>query len=247
MTYCVAMRLEAGLLFASDSRTNAGVDHIATFRKMHVFEIPGERLIVLLSAGNLATTQSVISLLRQRLDHEAANLHDVANLYEAAALVGNTVKEVVARDASSATLGQGVDFGGNFIVGGQIRGEPTRLFHIYPQGNFIEACDDTPYFQIGESKYGKPIIDRVVTRATPLAEAAKCTLISFDSTIRSNLSVGLPIDMLLYQADSFAPAEAHRIERDDPYFNKLRKAWGEGLRRVFGKLPDADWFDQAGR
>ncbi|SFZ76695.1 proteasome-type protease [Chitinimonas taiwanensis] len=242
MTYCVAMRLEAGLLFASDSRTNAGVDHIATYRKMHVFELPGERLIVLLSAGNLATTQSVISLLRQRLAHEVANLHNVANLYEAAVLVGNTVKEVVARDSSSATLGQGVDFGGNFIVGGQIRGESTRLFHVYPQGNFIEAGEDTPYFQIGESKYGKPIIDRVIARDTSLHDAAKCTLISFDSTIRSNLSVGLPIDMLLYPADSFAPAEPHRIDADDPYFNKLRRGWGEGLRRVFAKLPDAEWF-----
>jgi len=243
MTYCVAMRLDTGLLFASDSRTNAGVDHIATFRKMHVFEQPGKRLIVLLSAGNLATTQSVVSLLRQRLDDDAVNLHNVATLYDAAALVGATVKEVVARYASEGTLGQGVDFGANFIVGGQIRGEATRLFQVYPQGNFIETCEDTPYFQIGESKYGKPIIDRVVRSDTPLPEAAKCTLISFDSTIRSNLSVGLPIDMLLYGADTFAPAAPHRIDGDDPYFNKLRRGWGEGLRRVFAKLPDADWFE----
>ncbi|WP_331982623.1 proteasome-type protease [Chitinimonas sp.] len=236
------MRLKAGLLFASDSRTNAGVDHIATFRKMHLFELPGQRLIVLLSAGNLATTQSVVSLLRQRLDFDAVNLHNVSTLYDAATLVGNTVKEVVARDAGTATQSQGVDFGANFLVGGQIRGEGPRLFHIYPQGNFIEAGIDTPYFQIGESKYGKPIIDRVVDHDTSLAEAAKCTLISFDSTIRSNLSVGLPIDMLMYERDSFTRAAPHRIDADDPYFNKLRKEWGSGLRRVFGKLPDADWF-----
>ena len=242
MTYCVAMRLDAGLLFASDSRTNAGVDHIATFRKMSVFEADGERLIVLLSAGNLATTQSVVSLLRQRLEHEGEHLLNRKSMYDVAELVGRTVKEIVARDANSQSLGQGVDFGGNFIVGGQIRGEEPRLFHVYAQGNFIEACEDTPYFQIGESKYGKPIIDRVINTGTSLKEAAKCTLISFDSTIRSNLSVGLPIDMLLYRANSFAPAAPHRVTADDPYFNKLRRGWGEGLRRVFAKLPDEDWF-----
>jgi len=243
MTYCVAMRLDAGLLFASDSRTNAGVDHIATFRKMSIFERPGERLIVLLSAGNLATTQSVVSLLRQRLEHhEEKHLLNCESMYDVAELVGRTVKEIVKRDANAESEGQGVDFGGSFIVGGQIKGEAPRLFHVYSQGNFIEASDDTPYFQIGESKYGKPIIDRVVRRDTSLKEAAKCTLISFDSTIRSNLSVGLPIDMLLHRADSFAPADPHRITGDDPYFNKLRRGWGEGLRKVFEKLPDEDWF-----
>ncbi|MDM4768342.1 proteasome-type protease [Pelomonas sp. SE-A7] len=244
MTYCVAMRLQAGLLFASDSRTNAGVDHIATFRKMSVFEQPGERLIVLLSAGNLATTQSVISLLTQRLKGKEEHLFNRPTMYDVAELVGRTVKEVVARDADAQTLGQGVDFGGNFIVGGQIQGEAPRLFHVYAQGNFIEACEDTPYFQIGESKYGKPIIDRVIKPQTSLKEAAKCTLISFDSTIRSNLSVGLPIDMLLYKTDSFAPADPHRITADDPYFNKLRRGWGEGLRKTFEKLPDEDWFNK---
>jgi putative proteasome-type protease len=242
MTYCVAMRLKAGLLFASDSRTNAGVDHIATFRKMNVFELPGERLIVILNAGNLATTQSVLSLLRQRLTHDGASLHNVSSMYEAAELVGRTLKEIVARDANDATLGQGVDFGANFLVGGQIRGEGPRLFHVYPQGNFIEATEDTPYFQIGEAKYGKPIIDRVIRYNSTLSEATKCTLISFDSTIRSNLSVGLPLDVLIYRADSFAPAAPHRVTGDDPYFSKLRRGWGEGLRKVFAKLPDEDWF-----
>lgn len=242
MTYCVAMRLQAGLLFASDSRTNAGVDHIATFRKMSIFEQAGERLVVLLSAGNLGTTQSVISLLRQRLDQEGDHLNNCSSMYDVAELVGRTVKEIVARDADAKSMEQGVDFGGSFIVGGQIRGEAQRLFHVYAQGNFIEACEDTPYFQIGESKYGKPIIDRVVRHDTSLSQAAKCTLISFDSTIRSNLSVGLPIDMLLYRADSFAPAEPQRVAADDPYFNKLRRGWGEGLKKVFAKLPDEEWF-----
>lgn len=240
------MRLRAGLLFASDSRTNAGVDHIATFRKMALFEQPGERLIVLLNAGNLATTQSVVSLLRLRSQPQhggSQHLMGVASLYDAAELVGQTLKEVVARDTSNGgTLSQGVDFGANFLVGGQIRGERPRLFHVYPQGNFIESTEDTPYLQIGESKYGKPILDRVVNFDSSLNEAAKCTLISFDSTIRSNLSVGLPLDMLLYKADSFAPADPHRITAEDPYFNRLRQGWGSGLKRVFAKLPDEDWF-----
>jgi len=242
MTYCIAMRLDAGLLFASDSRTNAGVDHIATFRKMSVFEAADERLVVLLSAGNLATTQSVVSLLRQRIGGEAEHLLSCKSMYDVAELVGRTVKEIFARDSASETLGQGVDFGGSFIVGGQIKGEPTRLFRVYAQGNFIEAGDDTPYFQIGESKYGKPIIDRVIRTDTSLKEAAKCTLISFDSTIRSNLSVGLPIDMLLYRTGSFAPADPHRITVDDPYYNKLCRGWGDGLKRTFARLPDEDWF-----
>jgi putative proteasome-type protease len=245
MTYCVAMRLDEGVLFASDSRTNAGIDHIATFRKMTVFELPGERMIVLLNSGNLATTQSVVSLLRQRLSEDVPNLYKVPNLYEAAQLVGRTVKEIMARDAEGpGSHNQGVDFGCSFLIGGQIRGERCRIFQIYAEGNFIESSADTPYLQIGEAKYGKPMIDRVVQRDTSLAEAAKCALISFDSTIRSNLSVGLPIDMVLYRCDSFAPANPQRIDVDDPYFDKLRRGWGEGLRKVFAKLPEADWFDQ---
>ena len=237
------MRLRAGLLFASDSRTNAGVDHIATFRKMNLFEQPGERLITLLTAGNLATTQSVVSLLRQRAIVDGRHLMSLTSMYDVAELVGKTLKEVVARDSDGVgQLNQGVDFGANFIVGGQIRGEAPRVFHVYPQGNFIEATEDTPYVQIGESKYGKPIIDRVIDFDSSLAEATKCALISFDSTIRSNLSVGLPIDMLLYKTDSFAPAEPHRITKDDPYFKTISQGWGGGLKRVFEQLPDDDWF-----
>jgi putative proteasome-type protease len=242
MTYCVAMRLKAGLLFASDTRTNAGVDHIATFKKMTVFEQVGQRLITILHSGNLATTQSVISLLRQRLDHEVPNMLNVPSTYDAAELLGRTLKEVLARDRDDSGAAQGVDFGANFLLGGQIRGEEPRLFHIYPQGNFIESTEDTPYFQIGEAKYGKPIIDRVVRYDTPLSEATKCTLISFDSTVRSNLSVGLPIDLLLLKADSFAQATPHRITAADPYFNALRAGWGDGLREVFSRLPNEDWL-----
>ncbi len=229
---------------ASDSRTNAGVDHIATFAKMHIFEVPNERLIVLLNSGNLATTQSVVSLLRMRTQQEGKNLLNAKTLYEVAELVGETIREVVSRDSSGVQSSSGIDYGCSFIVGGQIKGEAPRLFNIYPQGNFIEATTDTMYFQIGESKYGKPIIDRVIRRETPLAEAAKCALISFDSTIKSNLSVGLPIDMLLYRRDSFAKANPHRIDGEDPYFRNIRQGWGKGLRQVFSRLPDATWFEE---
>ena len=243
MTYCVAMSLKEGLIFASDSRTNAGVDHIATFRKMFLFETVGERLIVLLTSGNLATTQSVISLLRARCDHDGTHMLNVTSMYDAAVLVGATAREVLERDADGQTAGQGVDYGSSFLVGGQIKGEAPRLFNVYPQGNFIEASADTPYFQIGESKYGKPIIDRVVQYDTPLADALKCTLISFDSTIRSNLSVGLPVDVLRFERDRFVAAKPHRVDENEVYFNRIRKAWGQGLRRVFKQLPDAGWFE----
>jgi putative proteasome-type protease len=246
MTYCVAMRLRSGLLFASDTRTNAGVDHIASFRKMYQFQIPHLREICILTAGNLATTQSVMSLMNARLKSDGEHLLNVPSLYDAAVLLGRTLKEIVERDTDGGTQNQHVDFGANFLLGGQIKGEGPRLFHIYPQGNFIESTEDTPYFQIGESKYGKPIIDRVVRyETTSLVEAAKCTLVSFDSTIQSNLSVGLPIDMLMLRANQFEQAmkPPHRIGRDDPYFLALRTGWSAGLRKVFDELPNEPWFD----
>jgi putative proteasome-type protease len=244
MTYCVAMKLADGLVMASDSRTNAGVDHIATFCKMAIFELPGDRVITLLSAGNLATSQSVVSLLRQRINGEAAHLYSQASLYDVACLVGETVREVIARDSKALTeMGQagGVDFGCTFLLGGQLLGEEPRLFMIYPQGNFIEASSETPYFQIGESKYGKPIIDRVIRLDTPLRQAAKCVLISFDSTIRSNISVGLPIDVLCYHTNSFRVTERHRVEETDPYFLSIRGTWSEGMRKLFTELQDPAW------
>lgn len=242
MTYCVALNLKDGLVFASDTRTNAGVDHIALFRKMHLFQQPGERTVVLLNSGNLATTQSVVSLLRTRLQHDGEHLLNVPSLYDAARLVGDTVREVIARDTAGQQSASGVDFGGSFIVGGQIAGEAPRLFHVYPQGNFIESTPDTPYFQIGESKYGKPIIDRVVNYDTPIPATMKCLLVSFDSTVRSNLSVGLPIDTLVLERDRFDAVEPHRIEDNDPYFRLVRARWSEGLRQVFAQLPNADWL-----
>ncbi|WP_323941523.1 peptidase [Aeromonas caviae] len=229
MTYCVAMCLQDGMVFASDSRTNAGVDHIATFRKLHLFTRE-DRVIVLQSAGNLATTQSVISLLT-----EGQELLALPSLYEAAALIGQTIRTVIRRDGGQQ---QGhINFGCNILLGGQIRGERHRLFHIYPEGNFIEASADTPYFQIGESKYGKPIIDRIIHHETPLQTALQCALISIDSTLRSNLSVGLPLDALVYHEGSFSATNQHRITEQNPHFVALRKAWSEGLQQLFQGLP----------
>jgi putative proteasome-type protease len=243
MTYCVALRLDTGMIFASDSRTNAGVDHIATFTKMRVYEKNDDRVIVVLSSGNLAMTQGVINILdRHQRAEDTDTIWNVDSMYDAAALVGDALREMHRRDAPFLTQSN-IESNSNLLVGGQIKGEAPRLFHVYAQGNFIEATDDTPYFQLGESKYGKPILDRVISMATPQKEAAKCVLISFDSTMKSNISVGLPIDLLWYPRDSLRVGMQHRIREGDPYFTMLRSRWGGGLRRVFGELPDPDWLE----
>lgn len=237
MTYCVALMLDEGMVFASDSRTNAGVDYVSSFSKMKVFERPGDRVIVILNSGNLAITQGVTELLERRLHEQSPNLMEVESLYDAAQLVGEALREMQRRDGQ--VLAQyNIDCSASFLVGGQIAGEAPRLFNVYPQGNFIEATLDTPYFQIGESKYGKPILDRVITRGTALADAVKCILISFDSTIRSNISVGPPIDLLCYERNAVQAGRRLHIAEDDPYFQTLRRQWGEGLRGVFATLPE---------
>lgn len=243
MTYCVAIKLDSGMLFASDSRTNAGVDHIATFSKMRIFEQKDERMFVILSSGNLAVTQAVLHILdrHKHFENDKPSIWNLGSLFDVAALVGEALREVQRRDG--AFLAQSnIDFGATLLLGGQIRGEEPRLFNIYAQGNFIEAMSDTIYFQVGESKYGKPILDRVLSPATPHHEAAKCALISFDSTVRSNISVGLPIDLAWYPRDSLRMGAQKRIVEGDPYFSMIRQNWGSGLRRVFGELPDPDWL-----
>ena len=243
MTYCVAMSLNEGMLFASDCRTNAGVDHVSTFSKMTVFEDPGERAIVLLNSGNLATTQTVVSTLKKQVAHAENHLMNVTSMFDAAALVGAAVRDVIHQAASNQVQqSNGVDFSANFLVGGQIHGEPPRLFLVYPQGNFIETSEDTRFFQIGESKYGKPIIDRVIQPATPMSEALKCALVSFDSTMRSNLSVGLPLDIAMLRPGEYRLAKRFRVTADDPYYAMLRASWGQGLRKVFNELPEPDWL-----
>jgi putative proteasome-type protease len=250
MTYCVAIKLDTGMIFASDSRTNAGVDHVATFQKMKVYEKPDDRVVVILSSGNLAITQGVTNLLDRNARAKAQpdcpeavqSIWEAASMYDAAEIVGEALRDIQRKDGTYLRESN-IDAGASLIVGGQIRGEPLRLFYVYSQGNFIEAGDDTPFFQLGESKYGKPILDRVVTPNTPQKEAAKCVLISFDSTMKSNISVGLPIDMLWYPRDSLRVGMQHRIREGDPYFTMLRSRWGGGLRRVFSELPDPDWLE----
>ncbi len=242
MTYCVALLLDSGMLFASDSRTNAGVDHIATFCKMKVYEKKDDRVMVLLSSGNLAMTQGVTNILDRHAKAEPGRetIWTATSMYDVANIVGDALREMQRRDGPYL-MQSNVDYSATLVLGGQIKGEEPRLFNIYSQGNFIEATPENLYFQVGESKYGKPVIDRVVTSATPMAEAAKCVLISFDSTIRSNISVGLPIDMLWYPTDSLRVGIHRRIGEGDPYFTMLRQGWGGGLRRVFGELPNPDW------
>jgi putative proteasome-type protease len=241
MTYCVGILLDQGLVFGSDSRTNAGLDNIATFCKMTVLERPGDRIIVLLSSGNLAGTQAVVSLLKQRgkIEGEAPTVWSAKTLFDVAGLVADAMRDIDRRDG--AYLIDSGGFNASFILGGQIRGEPMRLFRIYAEGSFIEAdLATTPYFQTGEAKYGKPIIDRVITPTTSLAVAAKCVLVSFDSTMRSNLSVGMPIDLICYQRDSLQVQMRRRFSEGDAYFTALSSQWSAGVRDVFSRLPEPE-------
>jgi putative proteasome-type protease len=234
--------VEDGMIFASDSRTNAGVDNFAKFCKMTVFERRGDRVIVLLSSGNLAGTQAVIGVLNQRCvaGDATANLWSARTMFDVAMLVADAMRDIERRDGQYLE-DEAIRFNASFIVGGQISGEPIRLFRIYSEGNFIEAGLDTPYFQTGETKYGKPIIDRVITRFTPLVDATKCVLVSFDSTMRSNLSVGMPIDLVCYQRDSLELRMRRRFEQGDSYFTMLSNEWSEGVRAVFKQLPTLPW------
>jgi putative proteasome-type protease len=241
MTYCVALLLDEGLVFASDTRTNAGVDQVAIFPKMNIFEVPGERVLTLLTAGNLAITQAVVNRLREAIKAEdGAHLNNVSSMFEAAQLVGDVMREVFERDAEHLK-NHNTDFNASILLGGQIKGEKPRLFNIYAAGNFIESCRETPYFQIGETKYGKPIIDRVVKYNSDMMDAVKCVLISFDSTIRSNISVAAPIDLMLYRVDSLNANCRQRIEEKDPYYATIRQGWSDGLKTVFSGLPSPDW------
>ena len=247
MTYCVAIKLNAGLVFLSDSRTNAGLDHISTFRKMIVYEKPGDRFMVLLSAGNLSISQSVREILQieQLKDHEGGEpitIWNAKSMFDAARVLGSAIRRVYERDAE-ALKNADVDFNVSLVFGGQIKGEGMRLFQMYSAGNFIEATSETPYFQVGESKYGKPVLDRVLEPGTPLAEAAKCALVSMDSTMKSNLSVGMPLDLVVYEADSLQSDKVVCIDNDNPYYMMMHKNWGRKLREVFDSIEDPVWDD----
>ena len=244
MTYCVGIKLDAGLVFLSDSRTNAGLDQISTYRKMMVYEKPGDRFMTLLSAGNLSISQSVREILQveklENGDDAPVTIWNAKSMFDAVRVLGAAVRRVYDQDGPSLKQA-GVDFNASMIFGGQIAGEGMRLFLMYSAGNFIEATRETCYFQIGESKYGKPVLDRMITPATPLDEAAKCALVSMDSTLKSNLSVGLPLDLLVYEADSFKTEQIVCIDEHNPYFAMIRGTWGQKLRQVFESIDDPQW------
>ncbi|MRW89577.1 peptidase [Duganella sp. FT80W] len=240
MTYCVGMRLDAGLVFLSDSRTNAGVDQVGTFRKMSVFEVPGDRMMVMMTAGNLSISQSIRQMAADLKTEAGHSIWTAPNMHEAARILGEAVRQVHVRDAEALSA-FGIEFNVSIIFGGQIKGERCRLFQIYSAGNFIESHDENTYFQIGEAKYGKPIIDRVVTPATSLDDAAKCALISMDSTLRSNVSVGLPLDLLVYEADRLAVTHFVTIDERNEYFQMIRSTWGHQLKSVFEGLEAPVW------
>lgn len=240
MTYCVGVKLEEGLIFASDSRTHAGVDNYAKFCKMTVFEHPGDRVLVLLSSGGLAATQTVISLLHKRAAAEPPHIWSVGSMFDVANLVADAMRDIERRDGPFLETG-GLKFNASFILGGQIAGEDIRLFRLYAEGNFIEAGSETPFLQTGEAKYGKPILDLAVTASATLEDATKCVLVSFDSTILSNLSVGMPIDLLCYSRDSLQVTMKRRFDNGDAYFETLKQQWIAGTRRIFHELPALEW------
>ena len=244
MTYCVGIKLDAGLVFLSDSRTNAGLDQISTFRKMMVYEKAGDRFMVMLSAGNLSISQSVRELLQvEKIDNPGGpplTIWNAPSMFDAVRVLGSAVRRVYDQDGA-ALQQSGVDFNASMIFGGQIRGEAMRLFLVYSAGNFIEATRETCFFQIGESKYGKPVLDRMVTPSSDLDEAAKCALVSMDSTLKSNLSVGLPLDLLVYERDRFASDKIACIDEHNPYFHMIRSSWGQRLRQVFESIDAPRW------
>ena len=241
MTYCLGILVKDGLVMIGDTRTNAGVENIANFRKINVFDVPGDRAIVLATAGNLATSQTVVSLLTEGFEDpemvSPESILTVPSMFRCAHLVGRAVKEAHRMLGPATGVGQGVSFDVTLLLGGQIRNGRLRLFMIYDAGNFIEATPDTPYLQIGEHKYGKPILDRSITDKTSIADAMKLGLISMDSTMRSNLAVGMPIDLAVVKRDELKMALTHRVDTAEPYFNDLRSRWSEALRAAHQAIP----------
>ena len=249
MTYCCAIKVNAGMVFLSDSRTNAGVDAISTFRKMLIYERAGDRFMVMLSDGNLSISQSVREILQTESvrDPESGDpitIWNARSMFDAAQVLGAAVRHINQRDGA-ALRQAGLEFNVSLILGGQIAGEGMRLFLVYSAGNFIEATTETPFFQIGESKYGKPVLDRVVEPEMPLDEATKCALVSMDSTMMSNLSVGLPLDLVVYEAGALASDRVVCIDQENPYFEMLHKSWGQRLRQVFDSIEDPQWNGEA--
>ncbi|MGB1390418.1 MAG: peptidase [Paracoccaceae bacterium] len=238
MTYCVGLALERGLVFMSDTRTNAGLDNVSTFCKMHVWDVPGERALTLMTAGNLATTQAVISSLGERSkapEDRRSSVLDTPSMFQTARLVADTLRDEIEKQAGQGQSAE--SFGATMILGGQIAGSAPRLFLIYPEGNFIEAGPDTPFFQIGEMKYGRPILVRAYDPAMSFEEAMRLLLVSFDSTLKANLTVGAPFDFHVYERDSLKAGTTGRINLDDPYFQTVSQGWGNALKSALDSLP----------
>jgi putative proteasome-type protease len=241
MTYCLGIITSSGLVMGADSRTNAGVDYIATHQKLNDFSLPGERVILICTSGNLSITQATMTLLRRDIStKEDTNLHTLPSLYEVARYVGNKMRKVQDEDRPWLEK-DGIDSKCSFLIGGQIRGEEPGLFLIYPQGNFIEASKETPFLQIGETKYGKPILDRILSFDTSIEDAAKCALLSIDSTMKSNISVGPPINLIMYQKDSFKNRYELRLKLGAPYLAQIRRGWEVAIKEAFDRMPNIDW------
>lgn len=245
MTYCLGVINKFGIVMASDSRTNAGVDYISTYRKMFDLSLPGERSIIICNSGSLSVSQGVLTRLNRDIQsQEAKNLHTLSNMYDIAQYIGNKSREIQEQDRSWLEK-DGIDYSCNFLLGGQIKGEEPQLYLIYPQGNFIQATTETPFLQIGETKYGKPILDRTISYKTPIEDVAKCALLSLDSTMKSNISVGPPINMIMYEADSFEIDHKLELRIGAPYIAKIRKLWEQSVRHAFESMPDIDWVQDA--
>ncbi len=241
MTYCLGILTRAGLVMAADSRTNAGVDYISTYQKLFDFSRSGERVLILCCSGNLSITQNVIALLKKDLKlQEDVSLHSLPTLFEVARYIGSKIRQIQEQDRPWLEKDK-IDFQCNFLLGGQIKGEEPELYLIYSQGNCIHATRETPFLQIGETKYGKPILDRTISYETPLNSAAKCVLLSLDSTMKSNISVGPPISITLYEADTFKVQHNLRLPLGDPYLAKIRKLWEFSVKEAFEHMPDIEW------
>ena len=241
MTYCLGIINCSGLVMAADSRTHAGVDYISTYQKLFDLSVPGERVIILCTSGSLSLTQAVLTLLRKDIKfQEAVNLHTCATLYEVARYVGSKIRQIHEQDRSWLQH-DGIDFKCSFLLGGQVKGEDPQLYLIYNQGNFIQATPETPFLQIGETKYGRPILDRTLNYKVPLEAVAKCALLSIDSTMKYNISVGPPIDLVMYEADTFTINHQLRLRLGDPYLAKTRQLWEDSLKQAFEQMPNIDW------
>lgn len=241
MTYCLGIINSFGIVMAADSRTNAGVDYISAYKKLFDFSIPGERVIVICTSGNLSISQGVISRLQKDVtNEETENLYTFSHLYDVARYVGNKSREIQEIDRPWLQKDK-IDYHCSFLLGGQIKGEPPQLYRIYSQGNYIQATPETPFLQIGEAKYGKPILDRTVTWDTPLEALAKCAVLSIDSTMKSNISVGPPIDVIMYEADSLSLRHKLKLRLGDPYLAKIRKLWEAHVRQAFEAMPNIEW------